>query len=385
MDYVTANEKRFTGGHVRNTIKASKSWLNFNDLQIRKKIKIRNPDETPTLRNERVPTPEELERILLSASKQSRVAVVLIAHGGLRPESLGDYRGQDGLTLGDFPELRFTSDCVKFEAIPTILLVRSNLSKARHQYFTFLGAEGCQYLQDYLNERLRQALYKCASCGNESSTAGMCCGGPMQKIPEKLTVDSPLLRSKIRTTKRFIRTSNVGDLVRSAIRRAGFPWRPYVLRCFFDTQLMLAESKGLVVRDYRSFWMGHKGDIENRYTTNKHRLPQDVVDDMRDAYKRSQSLLQTRKNEFGEKEIRVAFKRELLLAVGYTENEVSKLDLTSMPNDRLHSLLKQRLLGVMTGNGQRVIPLGSVEDYVQKGWEFVAALPDDRAVIKLPV
>lgn len=31
----------------------------------------------------------------------------------------------------------------------------------------------------------------------------------------------------------------------------------------------------------RQFWMGHKGDIEARYTTNKSRLPQDVMDDMR--------------------------------------------------------------------------------------------------------
>jgi len=55
----------------------------------------------------------------------------------------------------------------------------------------------------------------------------------------------------------------------------------YVLRSYFDTQLMLAESKGLVLRDYRTFWMGHKGDIENRYTTNKQRLPEEVIEDMR--------------------------------------------------------------------------------------------------------
>ena len=28
--------------------------------------------------------------------------------------------------------------------------------------------------------------------------------------------------------------------------------------------MLLAESKGLVLRDYRQFWMGHKGDVENR-------------------------------------------------------------------------------------------------------------------------
>jgi hypothetical protein len=50
---------------------------------------------------------------------------------------------------------------------------------------------------------------------------------------------------------------------------AGFGWRPYVLRAYFDTQLMLAESKGLVLRDYRQFWMGHKGDMEARFLKHK--------------------------------------------------------------------------------------------------------------------
>ncbi|EMR73149.1 hypothetical protein MCGE09_00340 [Thaumarchaeota archaeon SCGC AB-539-E09] len=51
--------------------------------------------------------------------------------------------------------------------------------------------------------------------------------------------------------KPFIRATNVWDVIRSAIRKAGFNWRPYVLRSYLDTQLMLAESRGLVLRDYR--------------------------------------------------------------------------------------------------------------------------------------
>lgn len=66
--------------------------------------------------------------------------------------------------------------------------------------------------------------------------------------------------------KPFIRAVNIGDIIRGAMRRGSFSWRPYVLRSYFDTQLMLAGSKGFVLRDYRKFWMEHKGDIENRYT-----------------------------------------------------------------------------------------------------------------------
>jgi len=71
---------------------------------------------------------------------------------------------------------------------------------------------------------------------------------------------------------------------------------------------MLAESKGLVLRDYRQFWMGHKGDIENRYTTNKCRLPESVIEDMREAYRRSQEYLQTtRFKETSEEKLRINF------------------------------------------------------------------------------
>ena len=37
--------------------------------------------------------------------------------------------------------------------------------------------------------------------------------------------------------------------------------------------------------------MGDKGDIEAKYTTNKHRLPEHLIADMKEAYERSQSFL----------------------------------------------------------------------------------------------
>jgi hypothetical protein len=37
--------------------------------------------------------------------------------------------------------------------------------------------------------------------------------------------------------------------------------------------------------------MGHKADIEQLYTLNKHVLPADLIEEMREAYRRSQKLL----------------------------------------------------------------------------------------------
>lgn len=94
--------------------------------------------------------------------------------------------------------------------------VRTSLSKKGHEYFTFLSAEGCAHLKAYLEFRARNG--------------------------ESIKGDSPIIVPKARTND-FIRTINIGDTIRKLIRKAEFPWRPYVLRSYFATHLMIAESK----------------------------------------------------------------------------------------------------------------------------------------------
>ena len=359
MDYVTSAQRKHAGSYIRNTTKVVKSWLVHNGIQLKRKIKITGANETPTLRDERVPTKEELRRIFLSGSKQARAACALVAHAGLRLETLGNYTGHDGLTIRDFPELKIKGSEVSFEKIPTMVVVRSALSKARHQYFTFLTEEACDYLKDYLEERLRDG--------------------------EQLTPDSAVVKPKV-AHKPFIRTVNIGDTMRLAIRSAGLPWRPYVLRSYFDTQLMLAESKGLVLRDYRQFWMGHKGDIENRYTTNKCRLPENVIEDMREAYRRSQEYLQSKKvEETSEEKLRQAFRKQLLLVAGFKQKEVDEMDVSSLSDEELQDIVRKKLLGAKINDctKQKAVSLDEVNKYLEQGWEYVATLPNKKVVIKL--
>jgi hypothetical protein len=150
--------------------------------------------------------------------------------------------------------------------------------------------------------------------------------------------------------------------------------------------LMLAESKGLVLRDYRQFWMGHKGDIENRYTTNKQRLPESVVEDMRAAYERSQDFLQTKEKEStSEEKLRDSFRKQLLLVAGLSKEEVDKLDLSSMSDEELQSLVRKKLLGAPTSDSskQKVVTVDEANGYLAKGWEYVAKLSNNKVVIKM--
>ncbi|MGD0646239.1 MAG: site-specific integrase [Candidatus Bathyarchaeia archaeon] len=360
LDDVSSMEKSgYAGSYIESAVKCVKSWLAHNGKEVKRKIKIKDARESPSLKDERVPTKEELKRTFLSGDKKTRAACVLVAHSGLRIEVLGNYTGKDGLTIGDMPEIKIENGSVTFQRKPTMLVVRRELSKAGHQYFTFLSEEGCGYVQDYLEVRIR--------------------GG------EDLSPKSPVITPKLKM-KPFIRSTNIGDTIRDALRAAGFDWRPYVLRCYFDTMLMLAESKGLVLRDYRQFWMGHKGDIENRYTTNKQRLPESVVEDMRAAYARSEEFLQTKmKEETSEEKLRGSIRRQLLLVAGFSQAELDKMDVPSMSDEELQNILRKRPLGGQASNGasQKVVSVDEANDYLAKGWEYVAKLSNNKVVIKM--
>ena len=79
---------------------------------------------------------------------------------------------------------------------------------------------------------------------------------------------------------------NLCDKIRRPIRRAGFKWIPYVLPRYFGTRLMIAEMHGVIICEFRVFWMGYRGDIEHTCTLNK-RLPEDVIEKMRSAYRKA--------------------------------------------------------------------------------------------------
>lgn len=98
LDLVSSMEKAgHAGSYTESVFKAIRSWISHNGKDIRRKIKIRGTGDAPSLKDERVPTKEELKRIFLSGDKKARVASVFVAHSGFRIEVLGNYTGLDGL------------------------------------------------------------------------------------------------------------------------------------------------------------------------------------------------------------------------------------------------------------------------------------------------
>lgn len=305
-----------------------------------------------------------VRKIFGAAELRARAACALVAFSGLRIESLGDYQGQDGLQVKDFPDLVIENSAVEFTQMPATIVVRRSISKAGHQYFTFPCDEGCEYLKKYLGWRLRKG--------------------------EKLTNTSPIITPTFSgLAGKHITSVNTGDLMRKATRVAGFSWRPYVLRRYFDVRMMMAESDGLIIRDWRVFWMGHKGDIEHTYTVNKG-LPQDVIEKMREAYHKAaeKCMVTTKKETVSQETIVSTFNKQFLQMAGYSEEEIRQLgNLAELTAEQMQELLKKKSMASLALNGnnkQKVVVMKEVKSWILQGWEYVTKLPSDEAVIRLP-
>ena len=392
LSYVDKRAKSgMSGSFIESELKSVKSWLSWNSISIVKKIKIPGSNRRPSLKNETIPGQDELKKILNSADSRERVAISLVAFSGIRPEVLGDYTGTDGLTIGDLPELELKDGTVSFAKTPAIVRVREELSKTGNRYFTFLGPEGCQYLKAYIESRIQHG--------------------------EKLNKDSPLI-VPVRQKPHFIRTINIGDIIRGPMRLAGNNNRPYVLRSYFATQAMQAESKGLL-RDYRTFFMGHKGDIEHTYTLNKNHLSTELIDKMREAYTSALQYLETSYDPKTVGDIITETYRQLAIDVydlepeevaGKSMSEIAPIIKAHTTGDMgfLHSFAKvldidAEKLGNMSGveltekllqtfgeagakqpvRKQVVIEKSKLKEMIEQGYEYVSTL-DDSVIMWAP-
>ncbi|MFH2112026.1 MAG: site-specific integrase [Candidatus Bathyarchaeota archaeon] len=369
LDLVTRlREEGKAPSYIENYITCVKSWLQFNDVTLVRKIKIGNTNHTPTIENERVPMKEELRQILNYTGERGRCSISLMAFSGLRPQVLGNGTGTNGLEIRDLPELEINGKEANFSTIPAMVVVRPELSKAKHKYFTFLGPEGCEYLKAYLEKRLASGEML-----DQDSAIITCKEGYQETGYRAAQRDNQHITVKTLTKE-----------IRDALRPK-YRWRPYGLRAYFDTQLLVAENNGKIAHAYRQFFMGHKGDIEARYTTNKGRLPENVIEDMREAYRKSLEYLETGKQGVSEDKLRDALRRQLLLVAGFSGEEIDDLDL-SMDDTEFQETVRKKLLGSMVNNGnnQRVVSLDDVEEYLSRGWNFVARLNDEKAILRLP-
>lgn len=344
------------GSTVSGFDKTVRAFLKWHGREIKRDNAIPGADENPIAEAYTIPDQNALRAVLQVAEVRTRAMILVMAHGGQRPEVIGRIDASIGLRLKDLWDLRILQDDVEFVQMPCRVEVSKALSKNGKRFFFFLGPEACEYIRAYLRSRIKNG--------------------------EALTPESPLFRP-YGGAPRFMVRNNVGDSIKRAMRRAHVEGPPYIWRSYYANRCQLVESKGFL-EAWRKFFMGHKGNIQTRYANRREGLPPDSLEAMRSAYRSASSFLESQPANTPEP--RNDMMRLYLLSTGKTEEAIDAMDLESKTEAELVAILQEALVPkpeTPKKPAQKIIPLGELGAALADGWLFKASLPNDKAVVEI--
>ncbi|MDG7024975.1 MAG: site-specific integrase [Nitrososphaerota archaeon] len=304
---------------------------------------------------DRAPTLEEIRKVVAVADLRTKCLILFLTSSGARIGSI------EYLRWRDIQEAEFEG-----WKLAKVTIYRGE----PEEYDTFVSPECYEYLLKYREIR--------------------------EKVGEVITPSSPVFvrevnkrkfdQSKVRPVGVRTLKNQMGELLNQMKMREkltdtknyrSYEWKQaHGYRKFFKTRMEMSGVKPIITE----MLMGHTVGVANSYM-------KPTQDEMASEYVKAIPNL-TIVGAMGEKaDKNVEFKREILLKVGgYSKEEVEKLSLADMEDAEIQRLVKERFLGAMANNGgrQKVVPLSEIETYLTQGWEYVAALPNEKAVLKLP-
>ena len=359
------------GSYIAKFKHSINNFQRFNRRSARVTVDIQNENKSSKYRGEDIPTKPVLQSILDTATPRSRVIISLMAFSGLRPESIGDYLGNDGIKLKDLSGLDL--DHLEFTEFPSKIRVRdteiatSRLSKNGKGYWTLCGKQTQKYIARYLSER--------------------------RNFGEILTLESPLvtfgLKGYGRTHVKLIQlsTEHVRRDVRDSMKRVGFNQRPYTLRRYFMQTLSTAELKGFISMEWRLFLSGHSGNIQSVYVNEKDSLIAELERTVKDAFVKCLKLLETERYE--DQEDKTLLYTALLTTAHFTEEEINGMNLNSLSDSDIVNLIRKRLGDSLKGNSEKFKFVSGQEDMnllASKGYQFRGFQPNTGlAVMELVI
>jgi integrase len=229
------NAEDLAPGTINNHVKGVKMLFKINGygltLPYRVPKSIRYPD--------RAPTPEELAKIIDIADLRDKVIISLLALSGVREGTIVKL------------QYRHVKQDIENGTVPIHMHIEAEITKGKyHEYDTFIGAEGAEYLKAYLTAR---------RIGNERLESGKIRGMPAETITDK----SPLIRNEHKTAVEPITEGSIHFAIHSLYRRTGligetrkvrYELRAHSIRKYFRTQLGAISS---IPTDYIEYMMGH--------------------------------------------------------------------------------------------------------------------------------
>jgi len=231
-DYVADLQDRgLAPSRVSNYVKAIRSLYRVNGVE----LKLPYTLSRRSVRKDRAPKPEELQRLLDVADLREKAIISILALGGFREGTLVRLR------------YRHVREDLERGMVPLHIHVEADITKGKyHDYDTFLGSEAVECLKLYLNSR-RKGLVD-------------------RRIPrEEITDESPLIKDHQTKAAKSIGEKQLYKLIHLLYRRVGllkstpnggYDLCVHSIRKFFKTQLMALG----VQSDYIDYMMGHTVD-----------------------------------------------------------------------------------------------------------------------------
>jgi integrase len=198
-------------------------------------IKLPYPLPRRTVKRDRAPKPEELQRLLDVADLREKLIISMLALGGFRE--------------GTLVRLRYSHVAEDLEKgiRPLHIHVEAEITKGKyHDYDTFLGEEAVDYLRLYIDARRRGSIH-------------------VEIPPEEVSDDSPLIRDEMYEVARPIGEKQLYKIVHELYFKAGllhknqsggYDLRVHSIQKFFKTQLIALGLQS----DYVDYMMGHTVD-----------------------------------------------------------------------------------------------------------------------------
>ena len=370
VDFVSRMEnKGYRGSYIARFKKVLNSLCAWKGTKgVMQGIKIRNASLADSVADESPPTQEEVAMMLRRAPMRTRAMIALAAFSGIRPEVIGNVDGSDGLRIRDIKDVKIKDNEVVYEKLPAVIAVRQELSKTRRRYLTMVPPEGTRYIADYLNWRMKRG--------------------------EVLDGNSLVIKADDRANHLqhggTLTTAMVRKRLKEAIVAAGFDYRPYVLRSYFASALDMCENKRIISHSWFQYWMGHKGDMSARYSTEK-LLRTGVVEEMRGKFKECCKYIETEHREDdGTAQLKKVF-RALVLITGHSEEEIQKMDIEKMTQEEINDVIsKVKIPGEIVKDvdippiqrtEQKLVLNAEIQSYMDQGWKFIGSIPGENKTI----
>jgi hypothetical protein len=234
-DYIRANREKMAPTHLNIIYNALKAWLHMHKVIKNRKMfrEIKFDKHSRVTRDPPLPDKDFVRKLCNMANGlKERLVVVLYAIYGLRPSLIPQIKIEDIYTK----DITFNTDgTVKLSNRAWIWVKREyEGNKGNIDFPIILTSETSQWLEDYLNQRVRNG--------------------------ETLTPKTPLIL--------VYSKPNVDRIIDKLFRAVGFRGRNYLLRHMANKFLKRAVDDP----DLKEWLMGHKGKIAAIYDHEGHTL-----------------------------------------------------------------------------------------------------------------